>query len=160
MAGDRLPIVFKSNIWGAALTAIACALCVWAGIAIVNGDYYSRGAHFGPIHLSSEATGWFLLAVGIPLGLVAAMAAVRGCPNLTLTEQGLTLSRCFGGAVTIAWSELAHVTIRSMRVRRGMVRVVYLVTKDGRDISVGPVRGKAEEIAETIRHVAGTMGVR
>jgi hypothetical protein len=158
MTDDRLPIVFRSNVWGALGTAIGCALCVWAGIAIVTGNYYARGVHFGPIHLSSYATGWFLLAVGVPLGLVAAMAIVRGCPTLTLAERGIILSRCFGGAIDIAWSKLADVVIRTIRARGGLVPIVYLVTKDGQEIAVGPVRGKAEDIEATIRRVAARMG--
>jgi hypothetical protein len=159
MADDRLPIVFKSNIWGALFTALGCGVAVWAGIAILTGSYYSSGAHLGPFHLSSDATGWFVLVVGLPMGLIAVMAVVRGCPRLTLAERGIVLSRCFGGVVNIAWSELAAVVIRTIRARGGPVRIVYLVTKGGRDIGVGPVRGKAEDIQATIRRVAARMGV-
>jgi hypothetical protein len=158
MRDDKLPIVFKSDVWLALFGALACALIVWAGIETITGNYYPRPPHLGPIHLSSYEFGWVMLAVGAPLGLFAAVMLVRGCPTLTLAERGLILSRCFGGVVNIPWSELADVIIRTAHLRKGPVSIVYLLTKGGKDISAGGVRGKADDIAATIRRVAARMG--
>jgi hypothetical protein len=107
--------------------------------------------------LSPFATGCLLLAVGAPFAVFALAAIVRGCPTLTLAESGLTVSRCFRGAVTIAWGDLKSVGIRSIPMRRGTARAVFLERQDGTSISPGPVRGKAEDIKATIERVASRM---
>jgi hypothetical protein len=158
MSDDKLPIVFRSNVIGAIVTLVFSVLAVWAGYAYVTDDsFHYHGAHFGPVHLSPFATGCMLLAVGLPFALFALGAIVRGCPTLTLAERGITVSRCFRGAVTIAWGDLKGVWIRSIPMRRGTARVVFLESKDGTSISPGPVRGKAEDIEATILRVAARM---
>jgi hypothetical protein len=74
-----------------------------------------------------------------------------------LAESGILINRCLRAPVEIAWSEFAGVTSRSISVRGGMARIVYLQTKDGRDISPGPVRGKVEDIEATVLRVAARM---
>jgi hypothetical protein len=158
MTEDRLPIVFRSNVLGAIVTLVLSVLGVWAGYArITDEGFHYSDQKFGPVHLSPTTFGWLLVVICLPFALVALGAIVRGCPTLTLAESGITVSRCFRGAVKIAWSDFSSVTIRSISARGGLVRVVYLESKDGEAISPGPVRGKAEDIADTVRRVAATM---
>jgi hypothetical protein len=159
MADDTLPIVFKSNRYGAIVSIIFGIVVVWAAIAKITDDSYAySGSQWGPVYLSSHTEGWLMAALGLPLVLYAAMAIVRGCPTLTLDESGILLSRCFGGPIHIPWNQLADVVIRTARIpgrgRTTVVDVVYLITKDGRDISVGTISGKASDIEGAIRRVA------
>jgi hypothetical protein len=158
MTEDRLPIVFRSNVLGAIVTLVLSVLGVWAGYArITDEGFHYSDQKFGPVHFSPTTFGWLLVVICLPFALVALGAIVRGCPTLTLAESGIAVSRCFHGVVNIAWSDLSHVTIRSIPMRRGTARIVYLESKDGTVISPGPVRGKAEEIADTVRRVAARM---
>lgn len=157
----RLPIVFKSDRFGAVVTVVISTFTVWAGIAKITDDSYRLERRWGPFDLSSYTEGWLMVTLCLPLALYAAMAIVRGCPTLALDETGILLSRCFGGPVRIPWNRLAKVVIRTARVQRRLrttvVDVVYLITKDGRDISVGPISGRARDIEATIRRVAAIM---
>jgi hypothetical protein len=162
-ADDRLPIVFRSNVIGAIVTLVLSALGVWAGYArIADESFHYGNSHIGPFNFSPLVFGWLMVVICLPFALVALGAIVRGCPTLTLAESGITVSRCFRGAVTIAWRDLSHVSTRSIPMRHGTARVVFLESKDGSSVSPGPVRGKAEDIEATILRVAARMkgGVR
>jgi hypothetical protein len=159
MTDDELPIVYKGNVLGAAVTLVFCFFAVWAGYArITDEGYHYSSSHFGPFEFSPAVTGWALIAIGLPFGFLALFAIVRRCPTLTLAESGIIIRRCLRDPVNVAWSEFADVTIRSISARGGIARIVYVVTKDGKDISPGPVRGKADDIEATIRRVAARMG--
>jgi hypothetical protein len=158
MTEDKLPIVYRANIFGAAVTLVLCFFAVCAGYARITDDsFHYSSSHFGPFEFSPTVTGWGLVVVGLPFGLFALTAIVRRCPTLTLAESGIVIRRCFRDPVDIPWSEFADVMIRSMRARGGTVRIVYVVTKAGKEIGPGPVRGKAEDIEATIRRVAARM---
>lgn len=158
MTEDRLPIVFRSNVIGAIVTLVLSVLGVCAGyVRITDEGFHYSDSHVGPLHFSPTVFGWLLVAICLPFALVALGAIVRGCPTLTLAESGITVSRCFRGAVTVAWSDLKGVWIRSIPMRRGTARVVFLERKDGTSISPGPVRGKAEDIKATIDRIASRM---
>jgi hypothetical protein len=158
MTEDRLPIVFRSDVIGAIVTLVVSVLAVCAGYArITDEGYHYSSSHVGPFDFSPYTFGWLMVAIGLPFALFALGMIVRGCPTLTLAERGITVSRCFRGAVTIAWGDLTGVWIRSIPMRRGTARIVFLETKDGKSISPGPVRGKAEDIEATILRVAARM---
>jgi uncharacterized membrane protein len=158
MTEDRLPIVYTRSFFSAAVTLVLCVLAVLAGYArITDEGFHFSASHFGRFEFSPTVTGWGLIAIGLLLGLFALVAIVRRCPTMTLAERGIVIARCFRAPVDIAWSEFAGVTIRSISARGGIVQIVFVVTKDGRDISPGPIRGKAEDIAATIRRVAARM---
>ena len=158
MSEDRLPIVYKANYIGAAVTLVLCVLAVLAGYARITDDsFHYSASHFGRFEFSPTVTGWAMIAIGLPFGLFALCVIVRRCPTLTLAERGILIRRCLRAPVDIAWSEFAGVTIRSIAARGGAVQIVFVVTKDGRDISPGPIRGNAEDIAATIRGVAARM---
>ncbi len=158
MTEDKLPIVYRANIFGAAITLVFCVLAVLAGYARITDDsFHYSSSHFGRFEFSPTITGWCLVAVGLPFALFALVAIVRRCPTLTLAESGIVVRRCFRDPVDIPWSEFADVVIRSIRARGGTARIVYVVTKAGKEISPGPVRGRAEDIEATIRRVAGRM---
>lgn len=158
MTEDRLPIVYKGNFLGAAVTLVLCFFAVLAGYARIadEGYHYSR-SHFWRFEFSPAVTGWALIVIGLPFGVMALFAIVRRCPTLTLAERGIVIRRCLRAPVEVAWSEFAGVTIRSIAARGGMARIVYLETKDGKTISPGPVRGNAEEIEATVLRVAARM---
>src|ERR1700710_441262 len=126
MADDRLPIVFKSNRFGAIIFIVFGIVAVWAGIAKITDDSYHYSGHqWGPFHLSSYTEGWLMVAICLPFVLYAAVAIVRGCPTLTLDEPGVVLGRCFGEPVRIPWNQLADVVIRTARIPgRGRTTVV------------------------------------
>ena len=95
MADDTLPIVFRSRrLTGFVMTAVGAGI-VAAGIAKAADDSFSHADdHFGPIVLSSQTTGWLMIAIGLPFALYALVTVVRGCPTLRLDDTGLLLSRC------------------------------------------------------------------
>jgi hypothetical protein len=157
MSEDGLPIVYKGNVLAAAVTLVLCVFAVSAGYARITDEYHYSPSHFWRFEFSPTVTGWALIAIGLPFGLLALFALVRRCPTLTLAERGIVISRCLRAPVEIGWSEFAGVTSRSISVRGGMARIVYLETKDGRVISPGPVRGKAEDIEATVLRVAARM---
>jgi hypothetical protein len=158
MTEDRLPIVYKRSVLAAAATLVLCFLAVLAGYArITDEGYHYSSSHFGRFEFSPTVTGWALIAIGLPFGFLALFAIVRRCPTMTLAERGILIRRCLRAPVDVAWSEFAGVTIRSISARGGIVQIVFVVTKDGRDISPGPIRGDAEDIAATIRRVAARM---
>ncbi len=158
MTSDTLPIVFKSRPLTGFVMAAVGAFIFAAGIAKAADDSFSHADdHFGPIVLSSQTTGWVMIAIGLPVALYALVTAVRGCPNLRLDETGLLLSRCLQSPVQIPWSQFADVVIRRIpapsRGRTIIVDVLFLVTDDGRQIGVGNI-GEPRAIAETIRRIA------
>ena len=103
MADDTLPIVFRSRrLTGFVMTAVGAGI-VAAGIAKAADDSFSHADdHFGPIVLSSQTTGWLMIAIGLPFALYALVTVVRGCPTLRLDDAGLLLSRCLQSPVQIA----------------------------------------------------------
>lgn len=163
MADDTLPIVFKANRLSAFFLFAFCAFTVFAGIMKITDDrfHYSM-ERWGPLTISPSTSGWLMVAICLPVGLVALTIVVRGCPRLTLGETGIVLSRCFQAPVSIAWRDLADVTVLRTRVwsrgRSTVVDAVYLVTKEGKRIGAGPV-GKSEKIEDAIRRVAARMKV-
>ena len=158
MADDTLPIVFRSRrLTGFVMTAVGAGI-VAAGIAKAFDDSFSYSDdHFGPIALSSQTTGWLMIAIGLPFALYALVTAVRGCPTLRLDETGLLLNRCLQSPVSLPWSQLADVVIKHIpaptRGRITIVDVLFLVTDEGKEIGVGNI-GEPDVIAETIRRVA------
>ena len=158
MADDTLPIVFRARpTTGFGMMALGVFIAA-AGIAKAADDSFSHADdHFGPFTFSSQTTGWLMIAVGLPVAIVALVMLVRGCPRLTLDDAGLTLARCFGNPVQVPWNRLVDVVVRgrlapSLR-RTTTVDVLYLVTDEGRQVDVVGI-GKPQPIAETIRRVA------
>src|SRR5690606_26753942 len=116
MADDTLPIVFKANRLSAFFLFAFCAFTVFAGIMKITDDSFRYSAdHWGPLTLESSTSGWLMVAVCLPVGLVALTIVVRGCPRLSLGETGIVVGQCFRAPVTISWSDLADVTV--MRAR-------------------------------------------
>ncbi len=161
MADDTLPIVFRSKrLTGLVMTAVGAGI-VAAGIAKAFNDSFSYSDdHFGPIVLSSQTTGWLMIAIGLPFALYALVTVVRGCPTLRLDDAGLLLNRCLQSPVSVPWSGLADVVIKRIpaptRGRVIMVDVLFLVTGEGKEIGVGNI-GEPTAIAETIRRIAARM---
>jgi hypothetical protein len=163
MTDDTLPIVFKANRLSAFFLFACCAFTAFAGVMKISDDsfHYSM-ERWGPFTIEPSTSGWLMVAISLPAGLVALTIVVRGCPRLALAESGIVLSRCFRAPVTIAWSELADVTVMRAwvpsRGRSTMVDAVFLVTRDGKKIGAGPV-GKSDKIEAAVRRVAARMTV-
>src|SRR5690349_22678737 len=101
MSEDRLPIVYRGNFLGAAVTLVLCFFAAWAGYArIADEGYHYSPSHFGRFEFSPAVTGWALIAIGLPFGVLALFALLRRCPTLTLAERGIAVSRCFRSIVT------------------------------------------------------------
>lgn len=163
MADDTLPVVFKANRVSAFFLFACCAFTVFVGIVKITDDSFRYSAdHWGPLTLDSSTSGWLMVAIGLPIGLVALTIVVRGCPRLALGESGIVLSQCFRAPVTIAWRDLADVKVMRARVwsrgRSTLVDAVYLVTKEGKQIGAGPV-GPADKIADAVRRTAARIKV-
>ena len=160
MADDPLPIVFKGNRVTGFLIFACCAFTVFAGVMKITDDGFHSVERWGPFTIEPSTSGWLMVAVCLPVGLVALTILVRGCPRLTLAESGIVLSQCFRAPVTIPWNDLADIRVMRATVwsgfRSSKVDAVFLVTKDGKEIGAGPV-GKSDEIAETVRRVAARM---
>ncbi len=161
MADDTLPIVFRSKRLTSGVMTAFFAGIVAAGIAKAFDDSFSYADdHFGPIVLSSQTTGWLMIAIALPFALYALVSAMRGCPTLRLDDTGLLLSRCLQSPVSLTWGQLADVVIKRIpapsRGRTIIVDVLFLVTDEGKEIGVGNI-GEPETIAETIRRVAAVM---
>ena len=163
MPDDTLPIVFRSKPLTGLIMAVVGAAIAAVGIAKATDDSFSySNDHFGPIELSSQTTGWLMIAIGVPFALFALLTVVRRCPTLTLGATGIVANRCFGTPIEIPWNRFAHVRIRHVSIpARGRVTpvdVLYLVTDDGKEISPGPV-GEPRDIAAVIERVAMRMKI-
>jgi hypothetical protein len=110
--------------------------------------------------VDAHTAAWFVAAILGAVSLLGLAMLVLRCPSLTLRQDGLVIARCFKAPVTIPWSSLADIVMRTARFRRNWrtetVDVIYLVTKDGTELSPGPL-GKAEDIEPVIRRVAARM---
>jgi hypothetical protein len=160
MADDRLPIVFtpeaSSKLVMFLIPGLLAAAAVWKAL----DDRFStvRIRLFGEV--DAHVVAWFVATILGAVSLLGLAMLVLRCPRLTLREEGIVIARCFRAPVTIPWSALAHVVVRTARFWRGwrneVVDVVYLVTKDGTETSPGPL-GKGSDIAPVIRRVAARM---
>lgn len=164
MADDTLPIVFRSRLSNGLLVCGAGALLVAAGSIKLSETYPGDVSLYGLGHIDGRTAGWMFTVTGAALALAGLMVLVRGCPTLTLGEDGIAYSRCLGGVVRVPWSELADVTVKHVTLPSGRLGrtatadAVILKTRDGRQIGIGPV-GPVDTVADTIRRVAARMTV-
>ena len=162
MTDDKLPIVFTPSAGGKLamflVSGFFAAAAVWKIFDDRPGSV--RIEPFGEV--DAHVAAWFVAAVLGALSLLGLAMLVLRCPSLTLGEDGIVIARCFRAPVNIPWSVLADIVVRTARVRRRwrteVVDVIYLVTKDGRQASPGPL-GKAKDIEPVIRRVAARMKV-
>ena len=158
MTDDKLPIVFKptagSKLAMFLIPGLLAAAAVWKAL----DDRFStvRIALFGEV--DAHVVAWLVAAILGAVSLFGLAMLVLRCPSLTLGENGIVIARCFRAPVTIPWSALDDIRVRSAVVgrRARRVDVVYLVTRDGEQVSPGPL-GKEWEIASIIRRVATRM---
>ena len=143
---DKLPIVFKLSVFAALRVFVLCALAVVGGIAKIAQD--------------GSYTGWLIVAVCLPFAISALVTIVRRCPTLTLDQNGIFFSRCFGSPVDIPWDRYKDVKVRRARVpvrgRTVPADLAYAVTKDGKEICVGNF-GASDIVADAIRRTAARM---
>ena len=160
MTDDRLPIVFTPSVGGKLAMFVIPGLFAMAAVWRMLDDRPGY-ARIGPFEISVQTeAGLVALILGAVSLLGLAMLIFR-CPSLTLAENGIVVARCFHAPVNIPWSGLADIMVKTWRrwgrFRTEVVDVIYLVTKDGKAISPGPL-GKAKDIEPVIRWVAARMG--
>ena len=161
MTDDKLPIVFKSSaLMGLVMVAVGAGIAAVGIVRITDDSFSFSMERIGPFELDPQTVGWLMVAIGVPVALIALVTVVRRCPTLTLDETGLSTNRCFGTPILIPWSRLADLKIRHMvvpaRGRTTPVDVLFLVTDEGKQIGVGPV-GEPRDIAPVIERVAARM---
>jgi hypothetical protein len=161
MTEDRLPIVFTPGVGGKLAMFVIPGLFAVAGVVKAFDERYSE-VKIGPFgYIDGHTAGWLVALILGALSLLGLAMLVFRCPSLTLAENGIVVARCFKAPVNIPWSALADITVmtarRWSRWRTEVVDVVYLVAKDGRTISPGPL-GKAKDIEPVIRRVAARKG--
>lgn len=162
MTDDRLPIVFAPSVGGKLAMFLVSGFFAGAAVWRIFDDRPGtvRIKLLGEVDAHTAA--WFVAAILGALSLLGLAMLVKRCPSLTLGESGIVIARCFRAPVDIPWSSLADIVVHTASVRRQWrtetVDVIYLATKDGRQLSPGPL-GKAEDIAPVIRRVAARMKV-
>ena len=162
MTDDRLPIVFTPSVGSKLAMFLVSGFFAGAAVWKIFDDRPGtvRIKLLGEV--DAHVAAWFVAAILGALSLLGLAMLVKRCPSLTLGDNGIVIARCFRAPVTIAWSSLADIVVRTARVprrwRAEVVDVIYLVTKDGRQLSPGPL-GKAEDIVPVIRRVAARMNV-
>ena len=162
MTDDRLPIVFTPSVGSKLAMFLVSGFFAAAAVWKIFDDRPGtvRIKLIGEV--DAHVAAWFVAAILGALSLLGLAMLVKRCPSLTLGDNGIVIARCFRAPVTIAWSSLADIVVHTARVRRRwrteVVDVIYLATKDGRQLSPGPL-GKAEDIEPVIRRVAARMNV-
>lgn len=162
MTDDKLPIVFTPTVGSKLAMFLVSGFFAAAAILRIFDDRPGT-VRMGPFgEVDAQTAAWFVaVALGAVSLLGLAMLVLR-CPSLTLGENGIVIARCFKAPVTIPWSSLAGIVVQTARMprrwRTEVVDVIYLATKDGRQLSPGPL-GKARDIEATIRRVAARMTV-
>ncbi len=161
MADETLPIVFKSKRFMSFVVLGFSILSVWGGIAKITDDsFHFAMERFGPFVITPQTSGWFMTLIGLPAGLLALVMILRGCPKLTLDENGVLFDRCLRSPVQVPWARVADVTVRRAtvpgRYRTTVVDLVYVKTDEGKQVSVGSF-GSGQALADTIRRVAARM---
>jgi len=162
MTDDRLPIVFTPSVGGKLAMFLVSGLFAGAAVWKIFDDRpgYVRIALFGEV--DAHVAAWFVAAILGALSLLGLAMLVKRCPSLTLGETGIVIARCFRAPVTIPWSSLADIVVHTARLQRRwrteVVDVIYLATRDGRQLSPGPL-GEAKDIEPVIRRVAARMKV-
>jgi hypothetical protein len=158
MTDDKLPIVFTPTVGGKLAMFLVPGLLAAASVWKALDDRFStvRIALFGEV--DAHVVAWLVAAILGAVSLFGLATLVFRCPSLTLGENGIVIGRCFRAPVTIPWSALADIMVRTAVVGRRAQRVdvVYLVTKDGEQLTPGPL-GKEWEIASIIRRVTARM---
>ncbi len=100
-----------------------------------------------------------------PLRLTAAWMTPaeerRDIGHVTSNENGIVSNCCFGSPVHVPWRRLADVVIKRSRYqhrwRTTVVDFVDLVIKDGKEIGVGSLGGKAKDIEAASRRVVANV---
>jgi len=162
MTDDRLPIVFTPSVGSKLAMFLVSGFFAAAAVWKIFDDRPGtvRIKLIGEV--DAHVAAWFVAAILGALSLLGLAMLVKRCPSLTLGENGVVIARCFRAPVAIPWSSLADVVVQTARMRRRwrteVVDVIYLVTKDGTQVSPGPL-GRAEDIAPVIRRVAARKKV-
>ena len=162
MTDDRLPIVFTPSVGGKLLMFLVPGFFAAAAVWKIFDDRPGtvRIKLLGEV--DAHVAAWFVAAILGAVSLLGLAMLVKRCPSLTLGENGVVIARCFRPPVNIPWSSLANVVVRTARRpgrwRTEVVDVIYLETRDGKQLSPGPL-GKAEDIVPVIRRVAARMKV-
>ena len=162
MTDDRLPIVFTPSVGSKLAMFLVSGFFAGAAVWKIFDDRPGTVRINLLGEVDAHVAAWFVAAILGALSLLGLAMLVKRCPSLTLGDNGIVIARCFRAPVTIAWSSLADIVVRTARVprrwRTEVVDVIYLATKDGRQLSPGPL-GKAKDIEPVIRRVAARMNV-
>jgi len=162
MTDDRLPIVFTPSVGSKFAMFLVSGFFAGAAVWKIFDDRPGTVRINLLGEVDAHVAAWFVAAILGALSLLGLAMLVKRCPSLTLGDNGIVIARCFRAPVTIAWSTLADIVVRTARVprrwRTEVVDVIYLATKDGRQLSPGPL-GKAKDIEPVIRRVAARMNV-
>lgn len=160
MAGDRLPIVFKSGLRIGLICFGCAAVSAVASYAELSEQYPRSVTFLHLVKIDGRTAGWLFAAFAVLLAGLALVALLRGCPRLVLDADGIAFSRCFGSAVQIPWSRYAGAEVKRMVApgprRSAVIDVVYVVTADGNRTSLGNF-GSSQDVADTIRRVAARV---
>ena len=162
MTDDKLPIRFTPTVGSKLAMFLVSGFFAAAGVWKIFDERpgYVRINPFGEV--DAHVAAWFVAVVLGALSLLGLAMLVLRCPSLTLGENGIVIARCFKAPINIPWRSLADIVVRTARVprrwRTEVVDVIYLVTKDGRQVTPGPL-GKAKDIEPVIRRVAARMKV-
>ena len=154
---DKLPIVFRMGVRTPLAMFLVCGVFAMVGV-LMAFDERDRKVKFGLFgHIDGHTAGWLVAVMLGAVSLLGLAMLVLRCPSLTLGESGVVIARCFHAPVNIPWSALTGITVMTMRRwsrwRTEVVDVIYLGTKDGKQVSPGPL-GKAKDIEPVIRRVA------
>lgn len=139
MAGDQLPIVFRTSGPKKALAIVLGLAAVAVGAMMIQK----------PPTAIAPLAGAVLVIAGLGFTAFAAMSWKRGLPALELNEAGVVYSRTLQGAVRLSWHEIASVDIETTNVPREMgedieLEAVALHLTDGRTIKLAPIAAAAE----------------
>src|ERR1044071_8417991 len=110
---DRLPIVFapkRNDTWVVLALGVAMlAVGIW-----MTFDSATLISVFGLFHVPRAWIGWPVALLGLILVPLAVNALARGLPRLELREEGIVLRKRVGGAIRVAWNEVARVDVQKM----------------------------------------------
>ncbi len=91
MTDDKLPIVFKSSaLMGLVMVAVGAGIAAVGIVRITDDSFSFSMERIGPFELDPQTVGWLMVAIGVPVALIALVTVVRRCPTLTLDETGLS----------------------------------------------------------------------
>jgi len=155
MTGEGLPIIFaphRRDTW--VVLALGLAMLI-AGIAM-SFDSATLVSVFGLFRVPRSGIGWLVALPGLVMVPLAINALARGLPRLELREEGIVLRRRVGGAIRVAWNEVAHVDVQRMETTgalnvAGSVKIesVAIITTNGRKVPISEL-GPTEEMREAI----------